>query len=135
MEIALNFLKENKDVAFATVENEKPKIRVFQIMIQKETILYFATAKHKEVYKQLTQNPAVEILSMKDNISVRIDGTVSFDVDDQICQEIYNENEILQRLYKSYKDLVYFSLPINNMDYFDLTPNPPLFKHFAEINK
>lgn len=32
MEKALEFLKTNKEVAFATVEGDKPKIRVFQIM-------------------------------------------------------------------------------------------------------
>ena len=32
MEKALSFLSRHKDVAFATVEENKPKIRVFQIM-------------------------------------------------------------------------------------------------------
>ena len=34
MEKAFEFLKMNKDVAFATVEDGRPKIRVFQIMRQ-----------------------------------------------------------------------------------------------------
>ena len=32
MEKAFDFLSSHKDVAFATVEQDKPKIRVFQIM-------------------------------------------------------------------------------------------------------
>ena len=36
---AFDFLSKNKDVAFATVEQDKPKIRVFQIMKQKGHIL------------------------------------------------------------------------------------------------
>ena len=34
MEKAFDFLSKHKDVAFATVEQDKPKIRVFQIMKQ-----------------------------------------------------------------------------------------------------
>ena len=34
MEKALEFLKAHRDVALATVEGDRPKIRVFQIMLQ-----------------------------------------------------------------------------------------------------
>lgn len=37
MEKAFDFLSGHKDVAFATVEQDKPKIRVFQIMKQEKT--------------------------------------------------------------------------------------------------
>ncbi len=47
MEKALSFLSRHKDVAFATVEENKPKIRVFQIMKREKETLYFATATHK----------------------------------------------------------------------------------------
>ena len=53
MEKALEFLKTNKEVAFATVEGDRPKIRVFQIMKQQGNTLYFVTAPEKEVYRQL----------------------------------------------------------------------------------
>ena len=36
----------------------------------------------------------------------------------------------LPRLYSSYNQLVHFCLPIAEMDYFSLTPTPPVFKHF-----
>lgn len=39
MEKAFEFLSKHKDVAFATVEQDKSKIRVFQIMKQKGHIL------------------------------------------------------------------------------------------------
>ena len=56
MEKAFDFLSKHKDVAFATVEQDKPKIRVFQIMKQESHTLYFATSPHKEVHHQLKQN-------------------------------------------------------------------------------
>lgn len=130
MEKAFEFLKTNKEVAFATVEDCKPKIRVFQIMKQDGHTLYFVTAPGKEVYRQLQKNPNIEILAMRDNVSVRIAGQVVFDVDDKTAQEIYVANPVLPRLYKAYTDLVYFRLPITTLDYYDLTPTPPLQEHY-----
>lgn len=82
MEKAFEFLKTNKEVAFATVENGKPKIRVFQIMKQQGHTLYLTTSPRKEVYRQLQQNPNIELLAMRDNVSVRITGRARFDVND-----------------------------------------------------
>ena len=38
---ALDFLKSHIEVAFATCEGNRPRIRVFQIMKQEGTTLYF----------------------------------------------------------------------------------------------
>ena len=130
MEKAFEFLKANKGVAFATVEDGKPKIRVFEIMKQQGNTLYFVTAPGKEVYRQLQANPNVEILAMKENIFVRIAGRAVFDVDDATAREIYAANPVLPRLYKAYTDLVYFRLPVVSLDYYDLTPTPPLQEHY-----
>ena len=40
MEKAFDFLRENKDVAFGTVENNRPNLRVFQVMLIKGHTLY-----------------------------------------------------------------------------------------------
>lgn len=130
MEIGLSFLMSHKDVAFATVEDDKPKIRVFQIMKRENATLYFTTTTYKEVYKQLQKNPFVELLAMAGNISVRVKGKAVFDVPDNIGKEIYETNPVLMRLYHSELDLVYFRLDISELDYYDLTPTPPIFEHF-----
>lgn len=128
-----DFLNKNKDVAFATVgEDGKPKIRVFQMMKIDEKIntLYFATSPKKEVFVQLQSRPSVELLAMSGNISVRISGDAVFNVSDEVCREIYGTNPVLSRLYKSYQDLAYFSVPIKVMDYFDLTTTPPTMVNY-----
>lgn len=130
IEKAFEFLEKNKNVAFATVEGNQPKIRVFQIMKQEGDTLYFATSSHKEVYCQLMQNPNVEILAMSGNISVRISGKVIFDVPDDIAEDIYINNAVLLRLYKTYKDLTYFKLIADKLDYYDLSFTPPLYEHY-----
>ena len=127
---ALDFLRDHNEIAFATCEGNLPKLRIFQIMKQEGTILYFATSTEKAIWKELTQNPNVEVLAYGDNISVRCSGMVNFNVEDDIKRWIYDNNPVLPRLYSSYNQLVYFCLPIAEMDYFDLTPTPPIFKHF-----
>ena len=120
MEKAFEFLKTNKEVAFATAEDGKPKIRV----------LYFVTAPGKKIYRQLQKNPNIEVLAMRGNISVRIAGQAVFDVDDKTAREIYAANPVLPRLYRAYTDLAYFRLPAVSLDYYDLTPDPPLQEHY-----
>jgi uncharacterized pyridoxamine 5'-phosphate oxidase family protein len=126
---ALDFLKSHNEVAFATCSEGSPKIRIFQIMKQENTTLYFATSAEKAVFKELKTNPNVEILSFAGQISVRCSGIVNFNVDDETKRWIYDNNPVLSRLYTSYDKLVYFSLPIAELDYYNLEPTPPLFRH------
>ena len=127
MKEALDFLRENNEVAFATVgEGNRPQIRVFQIMKMEDTTLWFATGPRKRVYAELQVNPAVEILSRNGNVSVRMSGDAVFDVPDEICRQIYAANPVLPRLYADYKDLVYFRVEIDRLDYYDLTPTPAI---------
>ncbi len=127
---ALQFLSEHKEVAFATSDGHLPKLRMFQIMKQECNVLYFSTSAEKAVYRELKENPNVEILAYADNVSVRCTGMVNFNVEDSVKQWIYDNNSVLPRLYSSYDKLVYFCLPIAEMDYYDLRPTPPILKHF-----
>ena len=127
---ALQFLSEHKEVAFATSDGHLPKLRMFQIMKQECNVLYFSTSAEKAVYCELKENPNVEILAYADNVSVRCTGMVNFNVEDSVKQWIYDNNSVLPRLYSSYDKLVYFCLPIAEMDYYDLRPTPPILKHF-----
>ena len=127
---ALDFLRENREVAFATCEGNLPKIRMFQIMKQDCTRLYFATSAKKDVWRQLHANPDIELLAAAHQVSVRCVGTADFKVADDIRRWIYDNNEVLQRLYSSYDQMEYFSMNIAELDYYDLRPTPPIVKHF-----
>ena len=127
---ALDFLSKHKEVALATCESNLPKIRLFQIMWQESTTLFFATSPQKAVYQQLKANPHIELLAADGQVSVRCAGQISFDVDDACQQCIYNHNAVLSRLYSSYDKLAYFSLHIAQMDYYNLQPTPPILRHF-----
>lgn len=130
MERALQFLRQHKEVTLATCEGNLPKLRMFQIMKQEGNLLFFATSEKKAVWNELLNNPNVEILAYADNVSVRCTGMVNFNVEEDIKRWIYDNNDVLSRLYNSYDQLAYFCLPIAEMDYYDLSPTPPIFKHF-----
>ncbi len=143
-ERAIQFLREHKEIALATCKGcsldgddgqckSLPKLRIFQIMKQEGHVLYFATSAEKAVYNELRQNPNVEILAYADNVSVRCSGMVNFNVEDEVKRWIYDHNPVLPRLYTSYDKLEYFCLPIAEMDYYDLSPTPPVFQHFDLI--
>ncbi len=130
MERALQFLRNHKDVALATSEDNIPKLRIFQVMKQEGNVLYFATSEQKAVWRELRKNPNVELIAYEGNISVRCSGMVNFNVEDDTIRWIYEHNAVLQRLYSNYDQMVYFCLPIAEMDYYDLQPTPPEFLHF-----
>ena len=130
MERALHFLRSHKDVALATSEDNIPKLRIFRVMKQEGNVLYFATSEAKAVWRELRKNPNVELIAYEGNISVRCSGMVNFNVEDVTKRWIYEHNEVLQRLYTSYDQMVYFCLPIAEMDYNDLQPTPPVLLHF-----
>lgn len=130
MERALQFLRNHKDVALATSEDNIPKLRIFQVMKQEGNVLYFATSEQKAVWRELRKNPNVELIAYEGNISVRCSGMVNFNVEDDTKRWIYEHNAVLQRLYSNYDQMVYFCLPIAEMDYYDLQPTPPEFLHF-----
>ena len=130
MERALQFLHSHKDVALATSEGNIPRLRIFRVMKQEGNVLYFATSEAKAVWRELRKNPNVELIAYEGNISVRCSGMVNFNVEDATKRWIYEHNEVLQRLYTSYDQMVYFCLPIAEMDYNDLQPTPPVLLHF-----
>ena len=116
--------------ALATSEDNIPKLRIFQVMKQEGNVLYFATSEQKAVWRELRKNPNVELIAYEGNISVRCSGMVNFNVEDDTKRWIYEHNAVLQRLYSNYDQMVYFCLPIAEMDYYDLQPTPPEFLHF-----
>lgn len=130
IETALEFLREHNEITLATCEGNLPKIRIFQIMRQEGTTLYFATSPEKAVWREVQANPNVELLAYADKTSVRCSGMANFVVSDEQKRWIYDNNPVLPRLYTSYDCLSYFCLPVAELDYYDLNPTPPVFKHF-----
>lgn len=129
MKKAIEFLRTHWDVALATMGSDhRPKLRAFQIMRMDNNIIYFATTPDKEVYKQLMSNPYMEILAFENTVSVRVAGIAQFNVTDKQGEEIYFDNSMLQGLYKDYHSLIYFTIEIKEIEYYDMAQNPPFME-------
>jgi pyridoxamine 5'-phosphate oxidase len=74
----------------ATIEANEPRVRVMEIFRVDETGITFYTAKIKEVFKQLSQNPSVEICiyDEKAQVQVRLRGRMEQVEDIRIKKEI-----------------------------------------------
>ena len=129
IEQAFQFLRQHNEGVLATVSGDRPQTRAFQAMKVEGTTLYFATSARKAVYSQLQTNPNAEFIVLADKVSVRCGGTVAFDVDDDTQRWIYDHNEVLRRLYDDYRQMVYFRLPVEQLEYYDLRPTPPIVLH------
>ena len=63
----LMMLREIKDVAFATVDEDgEPQVRIIDVMLVDDDKLYFCTARGKDFYSQLTADGRVAVTGMND---------------------------------------------------------------------
>ena len=79
MKEAYEFLKEAKTYYLATVENNTPRVRPFGTIDIFEDKLYIQTGKSKDVYKQIINNPNVEICTFNNGKWIRINGKLKED--------------------------------------------------------
>jgi Uncharacterized conserved protein len=80
MKKALEFLQESGTFYLATTEGDQPRVRPFGAVFEYEGKLYILTNNTKNCFKQMLQNPKVEISSMnKKGQWIRITGEVSND--------------------------------------------------------
>ena len=81
------FLNKAQVFYFLTVDGDRPKGRPFGFHILINDRLYFGCGTFKNVYRQLTENPNVEILALSGDEFMRYDGTVKVVNDAAILQK------------------------------------------------
>ncbi len=135
MNTVYEFIKANPVFHIATVDGDKARVRPFGFMMKRNNRLYFCTNKNKEVYKQLTQNPNIEISVMGSDGSswLRIKGTIAFDESRDAKVQAFEESPNLLRIYpKGADDEVFVTFYFTNAEarLFSFTAAPkdvPLF--------
>lgn len=65
MSYTISFLNDCKVFYLATINNNKPAIRPFGAIMEFENNLYFSTSNAKSVYKQIVENPHIQIVALK----------------------------------------------------------------------
>ena len=75
-----DFLKDNGPFYLATVKDKTPRLRPLGFVMDHGGKIYFAVGSQKEVYRQMVDNPAIEIAATaKDGSWLRLSGTAVFD--------------------------------------------------------
>lgn len=96
----LGFLNINPAFHLATVEGHKPHVRGMLMYKADENGIIFHTGKMKDLHRQLTENPHVEMCFNNGNfenlIQVRVSGTVELIEDLELKKEIVQKREFLK---------------------------------------
>ncbi len=82
------FLKKAKVFYFLTTDGDQPKGRPFCFRMLVGDKLYFCCGTFKNVFKQLTANPKVEVLAVNGEEFLRYDGTA----------KVVNDAELLKKV-------------------------------------
>jgi uncharacterized pyridoxamine 5'-phosphate oxidase family protein len=134
MNTAIEFLKANRVFHIATVDGSKARVRPFSFVMKRNNALYFCTNKTKDVYKQLSRNPDIEISSMgADGTWLRVRGRIAFDETRDSKAQVFVENpDLLKRYNKGADDEIfltfYFTEAVATLYSFTAAPEVlPLF--------
>jgi uncharacterized pyridoxamine 5'-phosphate oxidase family protein len=80
MKKALEFIQESVTFYLATTEGDQPRVRPFGAVFEYEGKLYIGTNNTKKCFKQMLENPKVEISGMnKKGQWIRLTGEVAND--------------------------------------------------------
>ena len=93
------FMNEAKVFFLATVDGDKPKNRPLGFHLLKDDKLYFGIGNHKEVFKQMSENPYVEIVALVETDFLRYYGKAVFEETYEFADSIVEGNEFLQGIY------------------------------------
>ncbi len=81
------FLSANKPFYFLTIDGDQPKGRPFGFQMLVDDKVYFGCGTFKNVFKQLTTNPKVEVLAVGDGEFMRYDGIATVVKDEALVEK------------------------------------------------
>lgn len=94
-----DFLDKAQLFYFLTTDGDQPKGRPFGFHMLDKDKLYFGCGTFKNVFKQLTKNPKVEVLAVKDDEFMRYDGTVKIVKDEALLGKVREAMPQIMELY------------------------------------
>jgi len=95
----LAFLNANPTCYLATVEGDKPHVRAMGMVKADENGIIIETGTFKDVYKQMSANPNVELcfFNAKQGIQIRVSGAVEVVDDLELKKEIVAQRPFLKQ--------------------------------------
>jgi len=100
MNEVLNYLKESGVFYLGTVDNGQARVRPFGAIAEFEGKLYIVTSKQKNVYRQMQNNPKIEITSMNKDTWIRIEAEAISDERREARVKMMEDNkDALSKMY------------------------------------
>ena len=93
------FLDKAKVFYFLTTDGDQPKGRPFGFRLVVDDKIYFGCGTFKNVFKQLTANPKVEILAVDGNDFMRYDGEAVVVKDEALIAKVREASPQLMAMY------------------------------------
>ena len=121
-------LAETPMCFIATVNGNEPKVRAFQYQFAQDGKLWFCTAKSKNVFKQLQANPAVEICTVKQDMTwLRVSGKVVLEDNRAAKEHILETQPLIKGIYGSADNPEFTTFYMEHGAYTiaDFSGNPP----------
>ena len=95
-------LKKVKVFYIATVEGDQPRVRPFSSIAEFEGNAYICCGNHKEIYKQLSKNPKIELCGMYDGGTwLRVSAVAVEDNRVEVQQAVLDDPTGPKQLYKA----------------------------------
>lgn len=85
----------------ATVAGDAPKCRPIGFHMLRDGRLYFGVGEFKDVYRQMRENPRVEICAATGKGFLRYYGRAVFESDDALAEEALASAPALRRIYNA----------------------------------
>jgi uncharacterized pyridoxamine 5'-phosphate oxidase family protein len=103
-----DFLKKVGTYYLATVDGNVPRVRPFGTVNYFEGKLYIQTGANKDVVKQITANPAVEISGYDGETWIRLAATLVADNNPAAQKSMFEAYPFLKGLYANQPSMLYY---------------------------
>ena len=125
----LQMLRTIKDVSFASVDKEgMPHNRMIDVMLIEDKKLYFCTARGKDFYDQITQNPHIAITGLNTDFQmIRLHGKVKQLNNPKVwIDRIFEANPVMNDVYPGDSRYILEPFVVDNgqIEFFDLGKHP-----------
>lgn len=119
------FLKECGTYYLATVDGDQPRVRPFGTAEIFDGKLYIQTGKKKDCYRQIIENPKVEVCAFKAGKWLRIAGRLIPDERVEAKKDMLDKNPSLRAMYDENDDntiVLYFEDAVATFSSFTEAP-------------
>jgi uncharacterized pyridoxamine 5'-phosphate oxidase family protein len=102
----VNFIKDSKVFFIATIENgEQPRVRPFGAIEVIDREINICTGASKKIYKQIQENPNIELSSLNKNGEwIRVSAILEDNTTDENREIFFKSNPGLREVYKNKED-------------------------------